>query len=237
MSADDGYLADGPVRWPRQALEGALRFTPAQRAALQAVAVPSIAIKLLEVQGLPAIRRHLEPPPRMEDVRAELRKTQAAILAAHEAIERLFNPPDSLPHVKGAARALTEGGARYRYGGIPLNRASEALVPAGQVIASAIARLPKLPTRHKAASPGPVDMIERLLQQGCQLAGLPAVSVRGGLPQQVTFMPHLKPSASPTSAFRQVVGICYERAGFANTDPERAIRAFIRRNRAGQVVP
>jgi hypothetical protein len=231
MSADDDYITEGSIRWPRRAIEAALCFTAAQRAELQRLGVPDVAIRMLEVRGVPFIRKCLEPPPRMSDVRAELRKTQKAILAAHEAIERLFNPPANAPHVKGAAEALTGSGRRHLHGGIPLNRASEALIPAGKVIASAIARLPKTPSRYKAANPRPVDEIADLLHQGCQWAGLPAVPVEGGLPGQITFTPHLQPSASPTSAFRRIVGICYERAGFPTTDPERAIKAYIKHGR------
>jgi hypothetical protein len=230
MSADDGYITEGPIRWSKQELTRALWFTPAQRAELEQLGVPAIAIKLLEVQGLPSIRKYLQPPPRRAEVRNELLKAQAAILAAHEAIERLLTPSD-LPHLKGASQALKGLGVRHLEHGIPLNRASEALIPASKVIASVIAHQSKEPSRYKAASPRPILEIDKLLLQGCEWAGLPAVPVKGDLPSQITFLPHLMPSASPTSAFRRLVGICYERAGLKNTDPERAIKAYIRLRR------
>lgn len=77
-------------------------------------------------------------------------------------------------------------------------------------------QLPSEPVRHRDASYLPIRAIYSTVQAGFILAG------------QESAAPGIKPSASPTSKFRRLIGICYEAIDAPTTDPERAIRAYVR---------
>ena len=207
----------------------AIRFSPDQRRELLRLGVPEMAIQVIEVEALPAARRRLVRQAPMREVRKELQHVETAVREARNALEALLTP-SKVASMRDAQTLLIGGGYRYQQDGIPLNRASQALVPALEVLAVAIKQLPEKPVRHRLADDRPVYLIHDALQKGCLFAGMPFVEVkRGRLAGLSLIAPELRPSTSPTSPFRQIVCICYERLGMPTADPERAVKAFVRR--------
>jgi hypothetical protein len=217
---------------PPSALTGtyphAIRFTASQRRELRQLGVPDVAIEVIEVEALPRARRALVRPAPILEVREELVRAEAAVREAHKALEDLLVSSD-LPSRRDARRYINGGGARHLFDGIDLNNASKALVPAQQVLARAIARLPNEPVRHKTAADLPVEFIHDALQTGCSYSGMPFEHQKGRRRGLSLVAPKFRPSASPTSPFRQIVGICYERIGMPASDPERAIKSYVKR--------
>ena len=72
------------------------------------------------------------------------------------------------------------------------------------------------------ALPISIKLIHNALQFGSIIAGLEPLN------------PNLKPSSSPASPFRRLMGICYEAINAPTNDPERAIKAYVKRWRALQ---
>lgn len=105
--------------------------------------------------------------------------------------------------------------------------------------------LPSSPSRHRSASPYPVGKIAEALQTGWREAyGSSAHSVRyeGGrevYPKErmgKRYPRALIPSAADGSAFRAIVGICYEAMG-GNPDPVAAIKNYLKAERASHAEP
>ena len=193
-----------------------VRFTPQQHAELLRLGVVDQAIVQLETDALPRAREILKRGPPKGAVLDELAAVDKALVVARSAVERLLNAKDSVPHLREARARIHGGGYRHMFGGLRLDETSKALSVAIGVVADAIATLPAGPVRHQSASPLPIKLIFSAVQFGSVLSGLEPV------------LPQLKPSMSPTSGFRQMVGICYEAIGTASTDPERAIRAYLK---------
>lgn len=222
-----------PAQTGRDPYPHAIPFTARQRRELKKLGVPDLAIRVIEVEALPRARRLLRKPARMSDVRDELRQVEGAIKAARQAIDRLLSDSDASPILRDAQRAIGGNSDRVHSDRIMLKRASEALAPALEAMTFAVENLSKSPTRYKAASPLPVELIHDALEKGCWYSDMPFEPRKGkrhaGLP---AVAPHLQPSASPTSAFRKIVGLCYEQLGMEAADPERAITAYLKRHNA-----
>jgi hypothetical protein len=99
------------------------------------------------------------------------------------------------------------------------------------LIERARAKLPSEQRRRRTATLLPVQRIHKALVDGWGAAHYVAGAEQDGPPSPVpssstSSFPHV-PSASPTSPFRQIVGICYEAiTGDPEIDPERAIKAY-----------
>ncbi len=195
-------------------------FKPDQRAELLRLGLPVSVIDFIEIDGLPLAQYRLTREPPHGDVLAELRAVGKAIDEARNGIERLLNATRAVPHLWSARMQIVGGGRRHVMDGIRLNASSTSLETARGVIDDAIARVPLEPVRHRAASHLPIEAIYDAVQLGLILAGREPVA------------PGLKPSVSPTSKFRRLIGICYEAIDAPTTDPERAIRAYIKKWRA-----
>lgn len=154
-------------------------------------------------------------PPR-GDVLNELRAVEKAIDEARNGIERLLNATAAAPHRLAARSQISGGGRRHAMGGMRLNETSKSLAMAKEVIGEAIAGIPTEPARHRQASAFPIKVIYSAVQVGFILAG------------QEPVPPGLKPSVSPTSNFRRLIGICYEAIDAPTADPERAIKAYVK---------
>ena len=104
-------------------------------------------------------------------------------------------------------------------------------------------RLSIAPSRRKSASPQPVAAIRDALLRGWakkygsnharvvgkDREGQRVIAHPTG-PQSKPYPPKFKPSGADGSAFRKVVGICYESVG-GNADPVAAIRNFLKAER------
>lgn len=197
-----------------------IHFKPDQRAELLRLGLPDSAIEQLEFDGLPLAKHRLTREPARNEVLDELRDVGKAIDDARNKIERLLSAPRAVPHLWAARMQIAGGGRRHVMDGIRLNEASSALERARGVVDDAMARVPAEPVRHRVASDFPIEAIHSAVQLGFIVAG------------QEPIGPGLKPSASPTSKFRRMIGICYEAIDAPTTDPERALKAYTKRWRA-----
>lgn len=112
---------------------------------------------------------------------------------------------------------------------------------------SGIEKLPAKPTRHHTANPLPIRAIDHALISGWSKVHVHIHHVREDTPSQWAAHAKAHPPAgpyprrfiasdAPKSAFREVVGICYEAAGAeVDTDPLRAIRAYLKLKREKHV--
>lgn len=197
-----------------------IRFKPDQRAELLRLGLPNSAIEQLEGDGLPLAKYRLTRQPARRDVLDELRAVGKAIDEARNRIERILRAPRAVPHLWAARLHIAGGGRRHVMDGIRLNEASAALERARAVMDDAMARVPAEPVRHRVASDYPIEAIHSAVQMGFIMAGHDPNG------------PGLKPSASVTSKFRRLIGICYEAIDAPTTDPDRALRAYTKRWRA-----
>lgn len=196
-------------------------FKAHQRDELLSLGVESIAIECIEVEALPIARQFLRRPPPKNEVLGELRDLQRTLTKAHGAIERLLNATAAVPHLKAAQAWLTAGQGRHAMGGLRLNETSKSLSVAIDVVVTGIAQVPPGPLRHRSADPYVVELIHDALQHG-------SIAATGDP------MSHgLRPSASPRSGFRRMIGICYEAiVAKDDADPERALKAYMKKWRA-----
>jgi hypothetical protein len=198
-----------------------IRFTVQQRKELKGLGVPIEAIDAIELEALPWSQAvFLRQEPRRAEVLAELQAVRAALIVARDAVERLLDAPPSVPHLKAARSKIVGGGLRHAQDGIALDHTSAGLAESIGVIDRAIASVPPGPTRHRSASTMAIERIHDALQQ--------ASIFMGSDPHP----PGLEPSTSPTSAFRNMIGICYAAMGVPNPDPERALKAYLKQWRA-----
>ena len=193
-----------------------IRFNPVQRAELLRLGLLDSVIDHVETDGLPLGQYRLTREPRRGDVLDELRTVGKAIAEARTVIERLLNATRAVPHLWAARRQIPGGGRRHVMGGMRLNETSKSLATAQEVIGEAIAGIPSQPVRHRDASDFPIKAIYSAVQTGFAMAG------------QDPGAPGLKPSASPTSKFRRLIGICYAAIGAPTDDPDRAIKAYVK---------
>ena len=192
-------------------------FNIHQRQELAALGLTDKMMEYIEIEALTTAREMLKRPPRNEDVRGELVHLQKKLTEARDAIERLLEAPREVAHLRAARGMLTAGQGRYAMGGIRLNESSKSLAVAIQLLETGIAQVPSKPLRHRSADAYPVELIYTALQGG-------VIAERGE--PDLEFMP---PSASPTSPFRRMIGVCYEAIGAPHTDPERAIKAYMKK--------
>lgn len=176
--------------------------------------LPAVTILELETETLPWAHRALSRDPPRRDVLDELRLVEKALSQARSAVERLLDAPKSVPHLHAARSYVEGGGHRHMSGGMRLNETSKSLAVAVKVVADAIEKVPRLPVRHQVADPFPIDRIYMAVQHGFVF------------PDGNEVPPKLRPSTSPTSAFRRMIGVCYEAMAVPNADPERAIKAY-----------
>lgn len=197
-----------------------ISFTRHQRTQLQALGVPDHAIALLEGEVLPAAQQLLRKRPRRNDVLAELKDLSRSLTKASASIERTLAATRVVPHRWEALSLLSGGYGRHAMGGLRLSEASEALARATRAVQQAIDDVPPGPVRQRVADPYPIQLIQGALAHGAFAAyGDPNAH-------------QIRPSLSPTSPFRQIVGLCYEALKLRSADPERALRAYMKQWRA-----
>ena len=199
-----------------------IRFKKRHREELLEMGLTPQAIEQIEVEGLPLAMAVLEREPRRAEVRGELQSLSDALTEARTAVERLLNATATVPHLNAARLKIAGGGRRNVMGGMRLNETSQSLATAAEVVAEALKKLPDEPVRHLSADPLPIKLIHRALQFGSIIAGLEPLN------------PNLKPSSSPASPFRRLMGICYEAINAPTNDPERALKAYVSKWRALQ---
>jgi hypothetical protein len=176
---------------------------------------------------LPAIAFFTTQGPKLADVRAHLMQVRKDAHAAAQALRTLLEGRDDTREegrirIFQAIEALhpercevdptqVSVWARYNHREPEAWRMLEALQALEAVAKNAVARMPKSQTRP-IAHPYPVSLIKAAMT--------------------VPDAPAFRVSASPGTPFRDVVATCYAAAGAANTDPLRAIRAYLREHNA-----
>jgi hypothetical protein len=190
-------------------------FTEEQKEALSRLGLFDQQIKAVELV-LPTVQALLRQSPTLTDVREHLGSLRKSLANAAEAISKLAGA--STRH-----SAEQEAWWRLQAADFALNRkanadmAGQSIAAARRVVERALEDLSREQRRHRAAHPLPVFQIDRALHNGF-------VNAHAGK----RFRPYLlKPSASPNSVYRRIIAICYEAVGAKNSDPERAVKAFI----------
>jgi hypothetical protein len=191
----------------RQVGDPPLVFSEQQRRDLARLQVTPEQIQALE-DVLPQCRAMLRDDPPLNEVRAELKRLHAALVAAETELVRF----ESLAtrDFPAAEEAFTRVGLCDPTGAA-LDRARESLSPAIHAIERAQRRLPTEQRRRHRAAWKPVAEIAEALEQGWT-SSLP--------------LPHV-PSEGVRLPFRSVVAICYQTLGSNNADPLRAIRGYL----------
>lgn len=192
----------GKARKEAELANTAPQFVPEHRARLQQLGLLPTQIVELEAT-LPLNRAMLERPAPMDAVRGEIETFRKAISKA-------------LAIIDGKVDARNEAAWRIEEAGFELGYRHDDLRRALAAAGAAETALPK-EQRRVHADIRPIARIVKALMDGFIKTHTPP------------FPPYeMKVSSSPGSDFREIVGICYVAIGQHNSDPERAIKAYIR---------
>jgi hypothetical protein len=208
--------------FPWNFFEKDLKFSAQQRDALVQLGLFPEQIELLE-QLLPecafAVRKQ---PPRTE-LDSKLQAIERPLMRAREAFATLRRQQsaaagEALLRIRLVDPAPLDDGARS--GDDALERAIDRALTV-----LSIAQNPKRAgqQRHKRAALFPTGKIAAVLQEGFRRH----YESNGSAPPRYTLR------VSRSGEFREIVSICYEAIGEPDTDPDRAIRAYLERERVG----
>lgn len=207
-----------------------LRFSADQRTGLVRIGVNEDQIAELE-RVLPLARALLSKPARFKDVRDELQSLDKAILETRNRLRRCSRTDADQNVLRDIQARLIEADEKD-----VMPQTGPFLRKVNAVVRLAIHKLPRDQSRHRTASPLPISLIWRALVTGyARRHTFPAEPVELQNPErrhQLVVDNSDKTrwktlSRFSGSAFREVVGTCYDAMGQENIDPERAIRAFI----------
>jgi len=199
-------------------------FTDDHRKRLRKLRLTDSQVDALEAT-LPLSRVWLKKTPTMLDVRDELRKVSRPIERAESALLKLIGAGTTAPAKFEAQQRIMEAGIVKNDGP---DAASRLLAMAKAVMQYAE---PDRKRGPRTSSYLPVARIHQALMRGWR-----SYRDRAELTGESDFYRDLNPplvefnvrlSASPRSAFREIVGICYDAMGFKDADPERAIRNYM----------
>jgi hypothetical protein len=199
--------------------EQSIRFTSSQRNELTKAGLLAAQINELENAALPVAQAYLSKPPALQDVRDELQKLLTTMQDARDVMSRLLSPKRAAATREVWNRVLLAEADMYNSFEC-IEKALSAVTLAHAVVQRAKSDLPMEQRRHRTADPFPVARINKALLDGF-------VKEHGAGKKGP---PRPRVSASPTSAFQGIVGICYDAMG-RNADPERAIKAYINQRR------
>lgn len=187
------------------------QFTAAQRQRLLALKLLPAQIEALQSHALRAIAGHSEP--------AKLEGARRTLEQLHEDATRLLKTlqamePIRLPNELESVRLLLLAAHFSRKGPLPSHlpmpdELLSLLTDFAIVSERALVTSREIQERKHFASPIPIDSIVRI--------------IRDGWPANCAH-----PVAMTGEWLLEVAGVCYEAAGRENTDPERAVKAFMR---------
>lgn len=187
------------------------KFSDDQRLKLKCLDLIDAQIAEVE-KKLPLARALLSKSARLQEVRDELKSLDDAIRRTRKRLTRLSRAGSGADYLRETWARVIDADDRD-----VIPQASGFLRKLNAVSKLALRRLPREQRRHKLASLGPVRCIDDAL-----LSGFVKGQKKGGPLLRYT----LCMSSSPGSAYRNIIGICYD-AMCCNTDPERAIKAYI----------
>lgn len=199
----------------------AATFTRSHLEALKALGVEAEQRARLE-PALRVIRLYTEPAPKLGDVRQHLDEVAETARAAARALQALLAAPDTEGARFEANLRLRQASLRTDDDGLvqdPIDQMNSMLRDLLEVAEKAIENTPPAQTRPQAHV-YPIRYIDSALRIGFN-------RIWKSVPAEERRQNPFAPSASEGSPFREVVAICYAAAGSANTDPLRAIRAYL----------
>lgn len=213
-------------------------FSPTDRKRLKTLGVVDAQIEQLRYARL-HIRVAVSPPAARNDVAAIL--DDVATMA-----DKLLQKTASISRQSSAAHATAHGFIEQGYwqtrpddeGGQSFHCLAPRLKALRDAARAGKCELPSVPSRLRSANPQPIRAINEALHFGWTkehgsdvfhvhwVDGKETKTYANG-PQRKRYPEMLMPSAADSSAFRAVVGICYEAEG-GNPDPLAAIKAYLR---------
>ncbi len=219
-----------------------VKFSPEQVSHLRKLGLFENQIKRVN-EVLPLCRAVLSSAPPIAEVRDELASLIGALEAVGHRTAAMLTSAER-------SRAAIEAEARVQVAAYDLSQSD----PHGQVRASddeiadalnairpvlssarrALVALPEFSRRHRKASPIPVQLINSALLLGWGSVYHPVRDSDAPLEDFSLAPPYpFSPSVSQSKPFRAIVGVCYDAFSDSESmDPERAIKAFLREERA-----
>lgn len=217
-------------------------FNQAQKKQLAALLVIEEQITALE-KVLPVVHAWITNPAPMQDVLDELQGFSNALDGAQRAMSRVLSP---LPGIKATLEIQSRlEQAHYlielrNYQSIlnSIENAVKVLEPIQKTAAAAINALPRTQRRSNQASPRAIEFIDSALIRSWALVKIPVhhgefdPTLESPQCGHTPLYPHV-PSSADNSAFREICRVCYQViTGKQDADPERAIKTFIKQQRA-----
>lgn len=192
-----------------------LQFSPFQRKRLEALDVLPAQIVALETYALRSIALHARSP-RLADARLILERLHADASRLLKGLKSMV--PDQVPVELDSARlfllsAHTEREVAQQAPSPIADSLLTELATFADTTERALAVSQGFLERDHSASPEPISLIARLMEE----------AMRGANPEELSVVPMKNLTRG---LLREVANICYEAAGRDNADPERAIRAY-----------
>lgn len=202
------------------------KFSASTRKSLADLGLSSCQMSEIE-RTLPVVSAYLEKSPTVTAVKTELQDANNALLASAKTIKRLMHAPArERAVIEARNRAITSIGECDSDDEV-FSKLLTLADAASVVLSNAIAALPRQ-RRSDAGSCYPIERIDRAIMKGL-------IAVKAGKDRTTPkFNYKLRPSSNPTSNFRQIIGLCYDAIGQRNNDPERAIKAYVARQKVLQ---
>ncbi len=201
-------------------------FSPSQRDELKRLGVDAEQLKRLQL-ALRIIKAYTAAPATLCDVRNPLDDLTKAAARTAKLLNSLSQAPvhdDAMTEAKGRLMlAIYE--VVPDFSELTLAQLQSAACLIRDAASHALQEIPRQQSRHKSAHVYPIKYIDDALLLG--FTASQNANKEGPWPPYP-----FKPSASPTSKFRQIVGVCYEAAGAPSNDPERAIKSYMRVRRS-----
>lgn len=181
--------------------------------------------QLLELANSLALAREvaLGPRSKMKPVRGNLYRLHRLLSETQEEISRLRrcdNPADEVAYIAIALATIPEDMKNFHE---PFERFGQELGSFLDRVGQALERNAVGQSRSKADLVFPL-LIDVALRKGWGIPGEAFDVLLPPTPREYTF----RPSVSPTSAFYQVVSICWQELTGTSTEPERAIRSYLK---------
>lgn len=190
----------------------AYQFTEFQRKRLQLAGLAHAHIDALEARAIRAVAQCNEPA-RLAEARRTLERLQADSSRLLKTLEAMT--PLQLPRELDTARLFLLMAHFDRDGALPTptpipESLLAHLTELVEVATRALAKSREKHERDHSASPEPIRYIVRLIED-------------------------TRPPIAPMTAdrLREIASVCYEAAGRQNTDPERAVRAYLQQEKQG----
>ncbi|HCY61535.1 MAG TPA: hypothetical protein DHV59_01565 [Oxalobacteraceae bacterium] len=196
-----------------------LRFTSQQRHRLLELGLLEKQIEEVQRSALPAASAAIAGDPTLQDVRDEFQALLDAMGSAQEAMSKLLRADAGTPARAKVFQLIEIADFEMQGDGRIIEKALYPLTAARATVRRARNALADEQSRQNGASFYPVQQIDDALWQGFLKhyhgnADIPAYNV--------------KRSSSETSAYWEIIAICYEAIGREKQNLERPIKAYLK---------